>query len=482
MAGGAFAGWRSLLRSAALPSAAAVAWCGACAAGAASVYAAVAGVPTEVLVHPSAASSARRLLNEAGESLRRYHPTFWLPSPHASTVAMIFLRGSPFAVKPTYRRELVTLRDGGQLSLDWYAGGTDSLPRESESREGGGLVSVSGSTFDTTPPTASPQDASPARPVLLLLCGLTGNSHKPYVHNAIRHVAERLGFRCVIMNARGCGETPVRADTPPRLLNVASSADLADVVAHLRSRMAPEAPLYAIGFSLGAGVLAQFLGDAGERSGIDAAVACGGAFDMAHAMGLLRAGWLSSRAYDFVFARALATHIALHEAALRAAQTETGTLSSLVNIAVGKAATRTATVLERVLAPMHGFASGAEFAAAASSVRALERVRVPFLLLGARDDPVADPRVVPAGVVQGNPCLLSVQTAAGGHTAWAQGLLPFWRTWDNDATAAFLGAVERLRLPGARRVAGVAAAPSQAAGVAGGGGGGGEPLRASAVA
>ena len=78
-----------------------------------------------------------------------------------------------------------------------------------------------------------------------------------------------------------------------------------------------------------------------------------------------------------------------------------------------------------------------------NTTQALKSVCVPMLLLNSKDDPMTPPPS--SSIIAGNPFLVGVLTRTGGHTAWGQGLYPLRRSFDNDALAAFLSAVEEAR-------------------------------------
>ncbi|KAK9287573.1 hypothetical protein L1049_015994 [Liquidambar formosana] len=63
--------------------------------------------------------------------------------------------------------------------------------------------------------------------------------------------ARSNGWRVVVFNSRGCGESPV---TTPQFYSASFIEDLCEVVSHVATRY-PKANLYAVGWSLGANIL-----------------------------------------------------------------------------------------------------------------------------------------------------------------------------------------------------------------------------------
>lgn len=151
-----------------------------------------------------------------------------------------------------YTRELLALPDGGVVSLDW-------APVPS--------------------PSSSPEDAPAVdrtRRTVLILPGLTGGSPEFYIRKSVQRLNAR-GWQCVVLNARGCADTPVRT---AQLFSSAYTQDLRFVARHLADAFAFET-LLGLGFSMGANVLTKFLGEEREASPLEAGMAVGNPFDLA---------------------------------------------------------------------------------------------------------------------------------------------------------------------------------------------------------
>ncbi|CAK9026943.1 Embryogenesis-associated protein EMB8 [Durusdinium trenchii] len=95
-----------------------------------------------------------------------------------------------------------------------------------------------------------------SKPIVFLHHGLAGCSRSHYVQSIIAQLLEHNAFRVVVMVARGCGGVPL---TTPYGFTAAGYDDMRQVAEHLRSEN-PDAKMYAVGYSLGAGLLANYLG------------------------------------------------------------------------------------------------------------------------------------------------------------------------------------------------------------------------------
>ena len=105
---------------------------------------------------------------------------------------------------------------------------------------------------------ALPDDA----PVLVLMSGIAGGSHDKYLKHFLRR-AHLAGYRCVAFNCRGTSDSPLT--TPRNFTARPSPGDVRAVVDELAGRW-PDASLFAVGWSLGANILTNFLGEEGRRA------------------------------------------------------------------------------------------------------------------------------------------------------------------------------------------------------------------------
>src|SRR5262247_1687384 len=154
-------------------------------------------------------------------------PAWWLPSAHLQTVWARFARSRRLV---TFHREVLTTPDDDDLVLDHVAG-------------------------------------PPASPRVLLLHGLEGSAYSLHTQGLAVLVA-RAGWRATVLNFRSCARDSrdIKRRLPnrrPRLYHSGETGDLDFVVRTLAARE-PDAPLFALGFSLGGNVLLKWLGEQGS--------------------------------------------------------------------------------------------------------------------------------------------------------------------------------------------------------------------------
>ncbi|KAE8690175.1 Embryoproteinsis-associated protein EMB8 [Hibiscus syriacus] len=182
---------------------------------------------------------------------------------HVETIFASFFRSVP---QVRLRRECLRAKDGGSVSLDWVSGDHRRLPADS--------------------------------PILILLPGLTGGSQDSYVRHMLS-TANSKGWRVVVFNSRGCGESPV---TTPQFYSASFLGDTREVVEHVGARY-PEANLYAVGWSLGANILVRYLGHESHACPLSGAVSLCNPFNLVIADEDFHKGF--NNVYDKALARAL---------------------------------------------------------------------------------------------------------------------------------------------------------------------------------
>ena len=89
---------------------------------------------------------------------------------------------------------------------------------------------------------------------------------------------------------------------------------------------------------------------------------------------------------------------------------------------------------------MCGFAGAEDYYARASSAPVRGAVRVPTLLVSARDDPFLTPECFPRGAAEANPHLTLEAPAHGGHVGFVDFGDPLGRYWSERRALQWLRA------------------------------------------
>lgn len=431
-----------------------------------------------------------------------------LRNRHACTIATSLLRQN-LAVE--YQREVLRMRDGGHVTLDWPISVPEFEPPKSEasattassasdssedseasaasarldatirqlqwgsrsgsSADGGagadgvpGVIGVAGGggadgcgsggggcDVDAAAPLAPPyrraipdQGKTTLRaalaerwralpddaPVLVLMSGIAGGSHDKYLKHFLRR-AHLAGYRCVAFNCRGTSDSPL---TTPQFYSASFTGDVRAVVDELAGRW-PDASLFAVGWSLGANILTNFLGEEGKACKLSGAVAMCNPFDLNACDDALSEGFFGT-----VYSRSMAKN--MRKLFAPHAHLFAGLPGYDRNLVENARTVRDFD--EAVTRITFGFPSVDAYYDASSSRRLIGDVRVPLLVIQAEDDPIAVREAVPREIIanakQGN--VLLVETSGGGHLGWSAGKeAPFGAPWPDIGAMQFFEAV-----------------------------------------
>jgi len=233
-------------------------------------------------------------------------------------------------------------------------------------------------------------------PLLALFHGLEGGSSSHYAR-AIAAEALRLGWRCVVPHFRGCSGAINRL---PRAYHSGDSDELDWILRRLQ-------PDCAAGVSLGGNVLLKWLGEQGALARLRRAAAVSAPLDLAAA----------GRALDRGFNRQVYTRAFL-SSMKRNAFAKLERFPGLFNVPRVRGATTLYEFDDAVTAPLHGFRNADDYWARASSAPWLEHIRVPTLVLNARNDPFLPRAALQAATRKASADVVLEFPETGGHAGF----------------------------------------------------------------
>ena len=303
------------------------------------------------------------------EEVEPFRPAWWCPGAHLQTIWAGVLRPSP---KVALTRAPWELPDGDFLDVDELA-------------------------------------ASSGAPRVIVLHGLEGSSRSPQVLGFLRE-AHKRGWGGVAVNFRGCSGEPNRLR---RSYHGGETGDLAWVIDRVRAQH-PSSPILCVGFSLGGNVLLKYLGEQGEKlpEQVRAAAAISAPFDLALSAHALEHG------LSRVYGRRLVASLK------RKTLQKLARYPDLVDANALQAVRTVAEFDDLVTGPVHGFRNAADYWAASSSAAFLPRIRLPTLLINARDDPFLPAEALPVRAVSENSFLSAEFPSSGGHLGFLEGRWP----------------------------------------------------------
>ena len=138
-----------------------------------------------------------------------------------------------------------------------------------------------------------------SRPMLILLHGLSGGSHEIYLRHVIRDLVPKgwdgdQDWDACVVNSRGCAESKI---TTHILYNARATWDVRQTVEWIREKW-PNRRLFGIGFSLGANILTNYLGEEGSNCKLDAAVIVSNPWNLEVSSLAMQSTFLGRRMYS----------------------------------------------------------------------------------------------------------------------------------------------------------------------------------------
>ncbi|KAG7166822.1 Phospholipase ABHD3-like 2 [Homarus americanus] len=324
----------------------------------------------------------------------KYWPTPWCYESHCQTVLASLLRLRLPDI--TYKREVLQLKDGGQISLDWLAG----------------------------------VEVGAGSPIVLVLPGLTGSSQSEYVKGlmlAVRH----LPARCVVLNNRGIGG--VRLMTT-RTYCAANSDDLEEALQYLSSTH-PGVPIVAIGISLGGMITGNYLTTRGERAAkyLTAAVVMSIPWNM-----VLGLSSMEKPLCNLLLNRYLAHCLC------QLADSMSYQLAGDQHKWNLKQVMKSKTIREfdtQFTAMQFGFRDAEDYYLSSCLHDKLDRIKIPLLCLTAADDPFQPLHAIPLEAAKRSSHVAIIVTARGGHIGFMEGVLPTTYYYSDRLISQLLAAI-----------------------------------------
>lgn len=307
----------------------------------------------------------------------KFWPTLWCFESRAQTVIASVLR-SRILPPIHYRREILTLSDGGEVALDW-------------AEEGCSAVS----------------------PIVIILPGLTGASQAEYIKCLVSS-AKKVGIRCVIFNNRGLGGVELKT---PRTYCAANSDDLTEVVDYVK-KIHPNVLLGATGISMGGLILGNYL----ARQGKIAKNKLKGCFLISVPWNVFAATKSTEENYfNLILNKYLAFSLRQQVKRLHYSS-ESGMFDVDIDSLL-----KSQTVREfdsQFTVKQFGYKDVEDYYSNATIHDKLHLIDVPLLCLSAADDPFQPVQAIPLKEISQTKKIAVVVTSRGGHIGFMEGMWP----------------------------------------------------------
>ncbi len=303
--------------------------------------------------------------------MKDYRAPAWLPGGNLQTIWPALFSRPFLSEAPPYERERWTSPDADFIEVDHLQG-------------------------------------RPGAPALVLFHGLEGSSSSHYAV-AFALAARARGWHFSVPHFRGCsGEL----NLAPRAYHSGDHEEVGWILARLRERHG--APLLACGVSLGGNALLRWAEEAGESAArtARAVVAVSAPLDLAAAGAAIDRGF-NRHVYARMFLKTMKPR------ALAKWHQHPGLFDRDRMLAA-----RTLYEFDDVFtAPLHGYLDTPDYWRRASAKPHLRDIRVPALVLNARNDPFVPGASLP-GAAEAGPGVTLWQPEHGGHVGFARGPFP----------------------------------------------------------
>ncbi|KAH0956080.1 hypothetical protein HN011_012124 [Eciton burchellii] len=304
----------------------------------------------------------------------KFWPTLWCFESRAQTIFASLLR-SRILPPIEYRREILSLPDGGEVALDW-----------------------------------AEEDCSTTSPIVIILPGLTGASQAEYI-KCLVSTARKVGIRCVIFNYRGLGGLKLKTR---RTYCASNYDDLTEVIEHVK-KLHPHVPLGATGISMGGLVLGNYLAERGiaARSKLKACLIISVPWNVLAATKNMEKNY-----FNLMINRHLATSL---RRTIEQYHSDVGPFNDIDKIL------KSQTIREVDLhftIKQFGYKNVDEYYRDATLDDKLHQIEVPTLCLSAADDPFQPLQAIPLKKISNTKNVAVVITSRGGHIAFLEGLWP----------------------------------------------------------
>ena len=311
--------------------------------------------------------------------MEKYRAPLWLVGGNFQTIWPALFGKRFEGLAPHYVRERWDTPDGDFIDVDWQR--------------------------DVPPPQAT--SVRPA-PLLVMFHGLEGSSESHYAQ-AFAHWARSHGWGFVVPHFRGCSGEINRA---PRAYHSGDFEEIGWILQRIRARH--DGPVAAIGISLGGNALLRWAEEAGGTAAqsLSAICAVSSPIDLTAGGRAIGTGF-NRQVYTRMFLRSMKPK------ALRKWAQHPGLFDRNRLLAA-----RDLYDFDNVFtAPLHGFRDTDDYWLRGSAKPELHRVRIPALVLNARNDPFVPAYSLPRPHEVGSHVTLW-QPAHGGHVGFAAGRWP----------------------------------------------------------
>lgn len=249
------------------------------------------------------------------------------------------------------------------------------------------------------------QPLEPARGQIVLLHGLEGSAEAGYFASFAQEALVR-GYGVHRLNMRTCGGTEDLCET---MYHSGLTGDTKFILEQLKQ------PIFLVGFSLGGNVALKLAGELGQNDLLAGVCAVSTPIDLAACVRAI------DKPSNILYSRRFLKRLRERVRRMNMRVPQAYSLLGLDDV-------RTIWEFDdRFTAPLFGFGTAANYYATQSATNYLDAIRVPTLVISAKDDPLVPFEIYRHRAFQNNPALTLLATNHGGHLGFLARRKPrFW--------------------------------------------------------
>lgn len=239
--------------------------------------------------------------------------------------------------------------------------------------------------------------------LVIISHGLEGDMNRPYMRGMAKACFEN-GYDVIAWNFRGCG---TQLNTRLRFYHSGETDDLHTVINYALQKKKYSA-VNLVGFSLGGNITLKYGGEQRTRSTLlKKIVAISVPMDLHTSSAKLSKP--SNRLYHHRFLKSLKTKVMDKSKIMRGLDVKK--INSLKTIKAFD---------DCYTAPLHGFANADEYYNQCSSIKFVESIKIPTLIVNAANDPFLSEECYPVSLLKDHRYVRFEKPSRGGHVGFAQ--------------------------------------------------------------
>lgn len=345
------------------------------------------------------------ILENLRHTISQYSPTFFMPHDY---LGLLLSNRFIHETADPYERQLISLKDGETISIDWFPKGHDSK--------------LEGDV-----------------PVIVLVPGITSDSTAEYALTFCEYAFRDYGFRIGVLNRRGYSGMEYTKDDPDPI--TWNKFEDMDEVLDTVSNKYPDSHLYLAGISMGANHIQKYAGLRGlAGKGIKAkALGCiSSPYCLISASENINASSIFRPSITSGLVRSVQSH--LHEEKFVKAAEKRG-----IDLKQVLASQSSDEFNQNFSIKFSNHDTLDEYKSSVSSKDAVEHIKVPTLAVNSRTDGIAHHTAIPYESIRNNPRFIQLLVNSGGHIEYFSTF--FMRRWAYDLVLDYFTLLHKQAKP-----------------------------------